>query len=86
MNTARVSSGMKRFRSFNNSACKTVLNLLEAGYLRLSENVVKRIAVIVFGLYDGNDSNTVCLVCWDTGKLMTIIIIGFGEIKFGLKR
>jgi len=28
-------SDMRRFRSFNHSTCKTVLNLLEAVYLRL---------------------------------------------------
>ena len=32
----------KRFRSFNHSACKTVLNLLEAIYLRLRKIVVER--------------------------------------------
>ena len=33
---------MRRFRSFNHSTCKTVLNLLEAVYLRLRNIVVER--------------------------------------------
>jgi len=33
---------MTGFRSFNNSTGKKVLNVLEAGYLKLSEVVVKR--------------------------------------------
>ena len=39
---------MRRFRSFNHSTCKTVLNLLEAVYLRLRKIVVKRITVVKF--------------------------------------
>jgi len=34
---------MRRFRSFNHSTCKTVLNLLEAVYLRLRKIVVERV-------------------------------------------
>jgi len=37
---------MRRFRSFNHSACKTVLNLLEAIYLRLRKIVVERVTVV----------------------------------------
>jgi len=37
------------------SACNGILNLLDRGYLRLMEAVVKRITVIKFGLNDGND-------------------------------
>jgi len=43
---------MTGFRSFNNSTCKRVLNLLEADNLRLTEYVVKRITVIEFGVND----------------------------------
>jgi len=39
---------MRRFRSFNHSTCKTVLNLLEAVYLRLRKIVVERVAVVKF--------------------------------------
>jgi len=38
------------FRSFNNSVCNRVLNLLEVGSLALKEAVVKRITAIKFGL------------------------------------
>jgi len=34
---------MRRCRSFNHSTCKTVLNLLEAVYLRLRKIVVERV-------------------------------------------
>ena len=33
---------MRRFRIFNHSTCKTVLNLLEAVYLRLRKTVVEK--------------------------------------------
>jgi len=41
---------MRRFRSFNHSTCKTVLNLLEAVYLRLKKIVVERVTVVKFRL------------------------------------
>jgi len=34
---------MRRFRSFNHSTCKTVLNLLEAVYLRFRKIVVEKV-------------------------------------------
>ena len=39
---------MRRYRSFNHSTCKTVLNLLEAVYLRLRKIVVERVTVVKF--------------------------------------
>jgi len=36
----------RRFRGFNHSTCKTVLNLLEAVYLRLRKIVVERVTVV----------------------------------------
>jgi len=39
---------MRRFRSFNHSTCKTVLNLLEAVYLRFRKIVVERVTVVKF--------------------------------------
>jgi len=39
---------MRRFRSFNHSTCKTVLNLLEVIYLRLRKIVVERVTVVKF--------------------------------------
>jgi len=35
-------SDKRRFRSFNHSTCKTVLNLLEAVYLRFRKIVIER--------------------------------------------
>jgi len=45
-----------RFRSFNHSTCKTVLNLLEAVYLRLRKIVVERVTEVKFRV-DNRDSN-----------------------------
>jgi len=39
---------MRRFRSFNHSACKTVLNLLETVYLGLRKIEVERVTVVKF--------------------------------------
>ena len=38
---------MRRFRSFNHSTCETVVNLLEAIYLKIRTIVVERITVTV---------------------------------------
>ena len=38
----------RRFSSFNHSMCKTVLNLLEAVYLRFWKIVVERVTVVKF--------------------------------------
>ena len=40
--------GVRRFRSFKQSACATVLNLLEAIYLKLRNIVVERVTVVKF--------------------------------------
>jgi len=40
---------MRRFRSFNHSTCKTVLNLLEAVYLRLRKIVIERVGLLIPG-------------------------------------
>jgi len=45
------------FRSFNNSACNRVL---EAGYFRFREVVVKRITVTKFGVNNGGVNGTDC--------------------------
>ena len=37
---------VRRFRSFNHSKCKTVLNLLEAVYFGLRKIVVERVTVV----------------------------------------
>ena len=47
---------MRKFRSFNHSACKTVLNLLEAVDLRFRKSVVERVTVVKFRV-DNRGSN-----------------------------
>jgi len=42
--------GVRRYRSFNHSACKTVLNLLEAVYLGLRKIEVERVRVVKFSV------------------------------------
>ena len=51
---------MRRFRSFNHSTCKTVLNLLEAVYLRLRKIVVERVTVVKFRVDIRGSNGTGC--------------------------
>jgi len=53
---------MRRFRNFNHSACKTVLNVLEATYLRLRKIVVKRVTVVMFRVDNRGSDGTGCFV------------------------
>jgi len=48
---------MRKFRSFNHSTCKTVLNLLEAIYLKLRKIVVEKVTVVKFRV------DTIVLYC-----------------------
>jgi len=48
-----------RFRSFH-STCKTVLNLLEAVYLRLRKIVVERVTVVKFRVDNRGSNGTGC--------------------------
>jgi len=52
---------MRRFRSFNHSACKTVRNLLEAIYLRLRKIVVERVTVVKFRVDNRGSDGTGCI-------------------------
>ena len=45
---------MTGFRSFDNSTCKRVLDLLEPGDLRLGQVVIKRVAVVKLGVNNGS--------------------------------
>jgi len=47
---------MRKFRRFNNSTCKTVLNRLTAIYLKLKKTEEERVAVVKFGV-DNRDSD-----------------------------
>jgi len=79
---AKDRSDVRGFENFDNSTCERVLNLLEAGYLRIRKVVdVKRITVIKFEVNDRDDSGTSCCrieVMADTDKLANMIIAGFG--------
>ena len=51
---------MRRFGSFNHSTCKTVLNLMEAVYLRLRKIVVERVTVVKFRVDNRGSNSTGC--------------------------
>jgi len=51
---------MRKFRSFDHNPCKTVLNLLEAIYLRLRKTVVERVTVVKFGVDNRGVDGTGC--------------------------
>ena len=73
---------MTGFGSFDNSTCKRVLDLLEPGDLRLGQFVIKRVAVVELGLNNGSGDGGCCFgieVWTDTAKLMTDIVIAFGD-------
>jgi len=69
---------MRRFR-FNHSTCNTVLNLLEAVYLRLGKIVVERVTVIKFRVDNRGSNGTGCFrikVRTDTAELTNMRIAG----------
>jgi len=70
---------MRRFRSFNHSTCKTVLNLLEVVYLRLRKIVVKRVTAVKFRMNNRGSSGTGCFrikVRTNTAELTNMRIVG----------
>jgi len=71
---------MSRFRSFNHSTCKTVLNLLEAVYSRLRKIVVERVTVVKFRVDNRGSDGTGCffriMVRTDTAELANLRIAG----------
>ena len=70
---------MRRFRSFDHSTLKTVLNLLEAVYLRFRKIVVKRVTVVKFTVDSRGSDDTGCFrikVRTDTGELTNMRIAG----------
>jgi len=56
----RSKDDKRRFRSLNHSTCKTVLNLLEAVYLRFRKIVVERVAVVKFRVDNRGSDGTGC--------------------------
>ena len=70
---------MRRFRSFNHSTCKTVLNLLEAVYLRLWKIVVERVTVVKFRVDNRGSNGAGCFrikVRTDAAELTNMRIAG----------
>ena len=62
----------RRFRSFNHSTCKTILNLLEAVDLRFKKIVVERVTVVKFRVDNRSSDGTGCFrikVRADTAEL-----------------
>jgi len=70
------------FGSFDNSTCKTVLDLLEPGDLRLGQVVIKRVAVVELGVNNGSGDGEGCFgieVWTDKAKLTDMVIARFGD-------
>ena len=70
---------MRRFRSFNHSTCKTVLNELEAVCLRFRKIVVERVTVVKFRVDDKGSDGTGCFrieLRTDTAELSDVRVAG----------
>ena len=70
---------MRRFRSFNHSKCKTVLNLLEAVYFGLRKIEVERVTVVKFRVDNRGSNGTGCFrikVRTDTAEITNMRIAG----------
>jgi len=68
------------FRSFDNSTCKKVLDLLQPGDLRLGQVVIKRVAVVKLGVNNKSGDGESCfgMEVWaDTAKLTNMVIAIF---------
>ena len=79
MQTSEDGCDMRRFKSFNHSTCKTVLNLLEAVYLRLRKIVVERVTVVKFRVDNIGSNSTGCFrikVRTDAAELTNMRIAG----------
>lgn len=66
----------------DSNTCKRILDLLEVGYLRLGEIVIKRITVIKFGVDDRGGNGIGCFrteVRIDAVNMMNMITAGFRE-------
>jgi len=75
-------SDVTGFRSFDNSTCKRVLDLLEPGDLRLGQVVIKRATVVKLGVNSGSGDGGSCFgieVWTDTAKLVNMVIAKFGD-------
>ena len=53
---------MTEFKSFDNSTCKRILDLLEPGDLTLGQFVIKRVAVVELGVNNGSGDGGGCFL------------------------
>ena len=69
---------MTAFGSFHNSMCKRVMDLLEAGDLRLGQVVIKRVAVVKHGVNNGSGEAGSCfgIEVWTPTAKLTNMVIG----------
>ena len=75
-------SDVTGFGSFDNGMCKRVLVPLEPGDLRLGQAVIKRVAVVELGVYNGSGDGGSCFgieVWTDTAKLTNMVMARFGD-------
>jgi len=77
-------SDVTGFGSFDNSTCKSVLDLLEPGDLRLGQVVIKRVAVVKLGVNSGSGDggSGFGIEVWTdrpTAKLTNMVIAIFGD-------
>ena len=78
----RDRSDVTGFGSFDNSTCKSVLDLLEPGELRLGQVVIKRVAVVERKVNSGSGDGGSCFgieVWTDTAKLTNMVTARFGD-------
>jgi len=74
---------MRRFKSFDYSTCKTVLNLMEAIYLRPMKTAVDRVTVVKFRVDNRGSNGTGCFrikVRTDTTEFTDMRIAGLRKL------
>jgi len=70
------------FGSFDNTTCKTVLDLLELGDLKLGQVVITRVAVVKLGVNNGSGDGGSCFgieVWTGTAKLTDTVTARLGD-------
>jgi len=75
-------SDVTGFCSFDNSMCKSILDLLQLGNLKLVQVVIKRVAVVKLGVNNRSSNGGSCFgieVWTNTANLTDVVIAGFGE-------
>ena len=73
---------MTGFGSSDNTTCKTVLDLLEPGDLKLGQVVITRVAVVKLGVNNGSGDSGSCFgieVWTGTAKLTDTVTARLGD-------